>query len=387
MNLELPTRILMGPGPSNVHLRVLQAMSVPTIGHLDPEFIKLMDEIKSLIQKTYLTENDATFLLSGPGSLGMEACFANLVEPGDKVLVCVNGFFGGRMKETAERCGARLLTVESEWGKAIDSVKVEEVLRKEGAMASDSGIATSPEGSGDSRISVKAVAFVHAETSTGVLNDADSLARLARKYNCLTIVDAVTSLGCVPVKVDEWGIDSVYSCSQKGLSCPPGLSPVSFSKRAVHAVNSRRTKVQNWFLDLNLLMAYWSGEKRSYHHTASSNAYYGFYEGLNILHEEGLKNSWKRHYDNYLKLKTELEKIGLQYLVDEEDRIPHLNAVKIPAGTDDAAVRMRLLNEFNLEIGAGLGPLAGRIWRIGLMGYSSNEKNIDYCINSLRKCL
>jgi alanine-glyoxylate transaminase/serine-glyoxylate transaminase/serine-pyruvate transaminase len=231
------------------------------------------------------------------------------------------------------------------------------------------------------------LAFVHAETSTGVLNDAESLARLVRKFNCLTIVDAVTSLGCVPVKIDEWGIDAVYSCSQKGLSCPPGLSPVSFSKRALHTVNERKTKVQNWFLDLNLLMAYWSGEKRSYHHTASSNAYYGFYEGLNILHEEGLENSWKRHYNNYVKLKSGLENIGLEYLVTEKDRIPHLNAVKIPAGVNDSAVRARLLNEFNLEIGAGLGPLAGKIWRIGLMGYSSNEKNIDYCIKSLSECL
>jgi len=367
MNFQPPKRTLMGPGPSDVHPRVLEAMSLPTIGHLDPEFIHLMDEIKILLQKTFLTKNDAKILLSGPGSLGMEACFANLVEHGDKVLVCVNGFFGGRMRENAERCGGRILIAESEWGKAINLSEVEDILKKQK--------------------DIKILAFVHAETSTGVLNDAESLSRLAKTFDCITIADTVTSLGCVPVKVDEWRIDAGYSCSQKGLSCPPGLSPVSFSALAMDKINNRKTKVQNWFLDLNLLMLYWSGTKRTYHHTASSNAYYSMYEGLRILQEEGLENSWDRHYRNYLKLKSRLENIGLQYLVDEKDRIPHLNAVKIPPGADDARVRSRLLNEYNLEIGTGLGPLAGRIWRIGLMGYSSNEKNINYCIDCLKRVL
>jgi alanine-glyoxylate transaminase/serine-glyoxylate transaminase/serine-pyruvate transaminase len=358
----------MGPGPSDVPQRVLQAMAKPTIGHLDPEFIKLLDEIKSLLQKTFLTANKTTVLVSGPGSLGMETCFSNLVEhTGTKAVVCVNGFFGGRMKENIERCGGEAIVAEGEWGKAIDLNRTEDVLKA----------------SKDAKI----LAFVHAETSTGVLNDAKSLAALAKKYNCLSVADAVTSLGCVPVKTDEWEIDAVYSCSQKGLSSPPGLSPVSFSEKSMEYINKRKTKVQNWFLDLNLLMQYWSGEKRTYHHTAPANAYYGLYEALQILHEEGLENSWKRHYENHLTLKKGLEAIGLEYLVNEKERIPHLNAVKVPDGTDDLAVRKRLLNEFNLEIGSGLGPLAGKIWRIGLMGYSSNYKNITYCISALKSVL
>jgi alanine-glyoxylate transaminase/serine-glyoxylate transaminase/serine-pyruvate transaminase len=363
-----PIRTLMGPGPSDVSPRVLQAMAKPTIGHLDPEFIKLLDEIKFLLQKTFLTKNETTILISGPGSLGMETCFANLIERGEtKAVVCVNGFFGGRMKENIERCGGEAITVEAEWGKAIDLNKTEDALK--------------------SKRDAKILAFVHAETSTGVLNDAKGLAELGKKYNCFTIMDAVTSLGCVQVKIDDWGIDGVYSCSQKGLSCPPGLSPVSFSSKAMEFIKTRKSKIQNWFLDLNLLMQYWSGEKRAYHHTAPANAYYGIYEALQILHEEGLENSWKRHYENHLKLKEGLENIGLEYLVDEKDRIPHLNAVKIPAGADDLIFRKRLLNEFNLEIGSGLGPLAGKIWRIGLMGYSSNYKNIVYCVNALKTVL
>jgi alanine-glyoxylate transaminase/serine-glyoxylate transaminase/serine-pyruvate transaminase len=357
----------MGPGPSDIYPRVLEAMAKPTIGHLDPEFIKLMDRIKALLQDTFLTKNEAAILLSGPGSLGMETCFANLVEPGDKVVVCVNGFFGGRLKDTAERHGAEVITVEFDWGKPVEIDAVEKVLR--------------------SNMKIKILAFVHAETSTGVLNDAESLSSLAAKYGCLNIVDAVTSLGCVPVRVDDWEMDAVYSCSQKGLSCPAGLSPVSFGSKAMDVVKNRKTKIHNWFLDLNLLMNYWSGEKRAYHHTAPANAYYGMYEALNILHEEGLEHSWKRHRENYENLKNGLEGLGLEYLVDEQYRIPNLNAVRIPTGTDDVAIRKRLLNEFNLEIGAGLGPLAGKIWRIGLMGYSSNVKNVTYCINALRKTL
>lgn len=367
-SFDPPVRTLMGPGPSDVHPRVLQAMAKPTIGHLDPEFIKLLDEIKLLLQKTFITKSDATYLVSGPGSLGMETCFANMVEyTGTKVLVCVNGFFGGRMKENAERCGAEVFTVESGWGSHIDLNQVEDTLK--------------------ANPGIQVLAFVHAETSTGVLNDAKALASLAKKYNCFSIADAVTSLGCVPVMTAGWDIDAVYSCSQKGLSCPPGLSPVSFSSRVVEYIKNRKTKVQNWFLDVNLVMQYWSGEKRAYHHTAPANAYYGMYEALRILHEEGLENSWKRHFENHLKLKEGLESIGLEFLVDEKFRIPHLNAVKIPEGIDDLSVRKILLNEYNLEIGAGLGPFAGKIWRIGLMGYSSNFKNITFCVNALKEVL
>lgn len=357
----------MGPGPSDIYPRVLEAMAKPTIGHLDPEFIKLMDRIKDLLRDTFLTKNDATILLSGPGSLGMETCLSNLIEQGDKVVVCINGFFGGRLKDTAERHGAEVKTVEFGWGKPVDADAVEEVLR--------------------SNSNIKALAFVHAETSTGVLNDAESLCGLAAKHGCLTIADAVTSLGCVPVRVDDWGIDAVYSCSQKGLSCPAGLSPVSFSNKAMDVVRNRKSKIHNWFLDMNLLMNYWSGEKRAYHHTAPANAYYGMHEALSILHEEGLENSWKRHRENYEKLKNGLESLGLEYLVEERHRIPNLNTVKIPAGADDLAVRKKLLNEYNLEIGAGLGPLAGEIWRIGLMGYSSNVKNVNYCLNAFKDIL
>lgn len=363
-----PVRILMGPGPSDVSPRVLLAMAKPTIGHLDPEFIKLLDKIKASLQKIFLTKNDVSVLVSGPGSLGMETCFANLIEyTGTKAVVCVNGFFGGRMKDNIERCGGEAIVVEEEWGRAINLNKVEDVLK--------------------SGTDIKVLAFVHAETSTGVLNDAGGLASLAKKYNCLSVADAVTSLGCVPVKADEWNIDAVYSCSQKGLSCPPGLSPISFSEHAMEYIRARKTKVQNWFLDLTLLMQYWSGEKRAYHHTAPANAYYGLYEAVQMLLEEGLENSWKRHYENHLKLKKELEGIGLEYLVAEKDRIPHLNAVKIPEGADDLTVRKKLLNDFSLEIGSGLGPLAGKIWRIGLMGYSSNFRNITYCVNALKSVL
>jgi alanine-glyoxylate transaminase/serine-glyoxylate transaminase/serine-pyruvate transaminase len=298
----------------------------------------------------------------------METCFTNLIEnTGTKVLVCVNGFFGGRMKENALRCRAEVFTVDFDWGKPIELNKVEESLK--------------------ANPGIKVLAFVHAETSTGVLNDAGSLAALARKYDCLCIVDAVTSLGAVPVLTDTWGIDAVYSCSQKGLSCAPGLSPVSFSNKAVEYIKNRKTKVQNWFLDVGLVMQYWSGEKRTYHHTAPANAYYGMHEALNILHTEGLEKSWKRHYENHIKLKEGLEGIGLEFLVDEKFRIPHLNAVKIPRGVNDLAVRKKLLDEFNLEIGSGLGPLAGKIWRIGLMGYSSNFKNITFCVNALKQVL
>jgi alanine-glyoxylate transaminase/serine-glyoxylate transaminase/serine-pyruvate transaminase len=363
-----PTRTLLGPGPSDVHPRVLEAMSRPTIGHLDPLFVAMMDEVKRLLQYAFQTENALTLPVSGPGSAGMETCFVNLVEPGDTVIVCQNGVFGGRMKENVERCGGIAVTVEDDWGSAVDPGKVEQAF------------ATHP----DARI----LAFVHAETSTGAQSDAQALTDLAHRHGGLAIVDTVTSLGGTPVKVDEWGIDAVYSGSQKCLSCAPGLSPVSFGERAVARIKSRRHKVQSWFLDLNLVMGYWgSGQRRAYHHTAPVNALYGLHEALLILREEGLENAWARHHRNHLALRAGLEAMGLRLIVREEDRLPQLNAVAIPDGVDDAAVRARLLEELDLEIGAGLGALSGKVWRIGLMGHSSNARNVVLCLGALEAVL
>ena len=363
-----PTRTLLGPGPSDVHARVLEAMSRPTIGHLDPLFVTMMDEVKVLLQYAFQTENALTLPVSAPGSAGMEACFVNLVEPGDRVVVCQNGVFGGRMKENVERCGGVPVMVEDPWGSAVDPGKVEHAF------------ATHP----DARI----LAFVHAETSTGAQSDAQALSDIAHRHGALVIVDTVTSLGGTPVKVDDWGIDAVYSGSQKCLSCAPGLSPVSLGERAVAKVKARRGKVQSWFLDLNLIMGYWgSGQRRAYHHTAPVNALYGLHEALLILLEEGLENAWARHRRNHLALRAGLEAMGLRLVVREEDRLPQLNAVAIPDGVDDDAVRRRLLEEFSLEIGAGLGALAGKVWRIGLMGHSSNARNVVLCLGALEAVL
>jgi alanine-glyoxylate transaminase/serine-glyoxylate transaminase/serine-pyruvate transaminase len=363
-----PKRILMGPGPSNVHPRVLEAMSRPTIGHLDPQFIKLMDEIKELLRYAFRTKNELTFPVSGPGSVGMETCLVNLVEPGMKVIVCINGVFGGRMKDIVERSGATPVVVEAPWGEAISPERLEETLKK------------NPE--------AKLVAFVHAETSTGALSDAKAMVEIAHKHNCLTIVDAVTSLGGIPVKVDEWNIDVIYSGSQKCLSCPPGLSPVSFNQKSIDWIKNRKHRVQSWFMDINLVVSYWgSASKRSYHHTAPINALYGLHEALVLLHEEGIENSWQRHKDNSEKFIAGLKKLGLEIFVKEGQRLPELATVIVPDGIDDAQVRNRLLNEFNIEIGAGLGVLAGKIWRIGLMGYTSNEDNITACLSALKQIL
>lgn len=363
-----PVRTLMGPGPSDVHPRILEAMSRPTIGHLDPAFIQMMEEVKALLQYAFQTKNELTMPVSAPGSAGMETCFANLVEAGDKVIVCQNGVFGGRMKENVERCGGIAIMVEDTWGEAIDANKLEAALK------------ANP----DATI----VAFVHAETSTGAQSDAEGLVKLAHQHDCLTIVDTVTSLGGTPVKVDEWQIDAIYSGSQKCLSCTPGLSPVSFSERALEKIRNRKQKVQSWFMDLNLVMGYWgSGSKRAYHHTAPINALYGLHEALLMLQEEGLENAWARHRKNHLALRAGLEAMGLTFIVNEADRLPQLNAVSIPTGVDDAAVRDRLLNEYNLEIGAGLGALAGKVWRIGLMGHASRAENILLFIGALEAIL
>ena len=363
-----PVRTLMGPGPSDVHPRILEALSRPTIGHLDPAFIGMMDELKELLQYTFQTRNAMTMPVSAPGSAGMETCFVNLVEPGDKVIVCQNGVFGGRMKENVERCGGVAVMVEDKWGDAIDINKLEDALQAH----NDAAI----------------VAMVHAETSTGAQSDVAALVKLAHEHGCLTIVDTVTSLGGTAVKVDEWDIDAIYSGSQKCLSCTPGIAPVSFNERALEKVRNRQTKVQSWFMDLNLVMGYWGeGAKRAYHHTAPINSLYALHEALLILQEEGLEGAWARHRKNHLALRAGLEAMGLSFIVNESDRLPQLNAVTIPAGVDDATVRSRLLNEYNLEIGAGLGALAGKVWRIGLMGHASRAENILLCIGALESVL
>ncbi len=359
-----PQRILMGPGPSDVSPRVLEALSRPTIGHLDPLFVSLMDEMKVLLKFAFQTDNELTMPVSAPGSAGMETCFVNLVEPGDKVIICQNGVFAGRMKENVERIGGIAVMVQDDWGRAVDPQKLEDALK------------ANP----DARI----VAFVHAETSTGALSDAHTLVEIAHKHNCLTIVDAVTSLGGVPLKVDEWKIDAIYSGTQKCLSCTPGLSPVSFSPNAQEKIKNRKTKVQSWFLDLNLVMGYWGGAaKRAYHHTAPINALYGLHEALVMLQEEGLHNAWTRHHDNHLALRAGLEAMGLKFVVPEAERLPQLNAIAVPEGVDEAAVRSLLLSDYSLEIGAGLGAMAGKVWRIGLMGHASNPRNVRLCLNAL----
>jgi len=359
-----PQRTLMGPGPSDVHPRILEAMGRPTIGHLDPLFVGMMDEMKSLLQYAFRTENELTMPVSAPGSAGMETCFVNLVEPGDKVIVCQNGVFGGRMKENVERCGGTAIMVEDTWGRAVSEGKLEDALK------------ANP----DARV----VAFVHAETSTGAISDAKTLVEIAHNHDCLTIVDAVTSLGGSEIQVDGWNIDAIYSGTQKCLSCTPGLSPVSFSEAALEKVRSRPTKVQSWFLDLNLVMGYWgSGAKRAYHHTAPINALYGLHEALVMLEDEGLENAWKRHNHHHNALKAGLESMGLNFIVPESERLPQLNAVSIPEGVDDAAVRSTLLTDYNLEIGAGLGPMAGKVWRIGLMGHACRKENVLKCLSAL----
>lgn len=362
-----PVRTLMGPGPSDVHPRVLTAMARPTIGHLDPAFIAMMEEIKALLQYAFQTSNALTIPISAPASAGMEACFVNLIEPGEKVVVCMNGVFGERMKENIERARGVPVIVEDSWGTPVDPNKLEHTLRAHR----------------DARI----VAFVQAETSTGVQSDARKLTEIAHQHDCLTIVDAVTSLGGSPLKVDEWSLDAVYSCSQKCLSCAPGLSPVTFSDRAVDKIKKRKTKVQSWFFDLNLVMGYWGSGKRVYHHTAPINLLYGLHEALAMLQEEGLENSWARHRHQHLALRSGIEAMGLSLLVHESARLPQLNAIVVPEGVDEAVLRSRLLNEYNLEIGAGMGSLAGKIVRIGLMGYGANMKNVMYCLEALEAVL
>ena len=363
-----PVRTLMGPGPSDVLPRVLAASARPTIGHLDPLFVGLMDDVKRLLQYAFQTQNELTIPLSAPGSAGMEAAFVNLLECGDKAIVCQNGVFGGRMKENVERCGATPVMVMDRWGDPVDPEKLEAAIKE------------NPD--------AKVVAFVHAETSTGVRSDAETLCRLAKEAGMLVIMDAVTSLAGIDLQADAWRADVVYSGTQKCLSGLPGISPITFSYDAVAAIQARKHKVQSWFLDMNLIMGYWGeGAKRSYHHTAPVNAVYAIHEALLMLEEEGLEASIARHKANHLKLAAGLSKLGLELAVDEAWRLPQLNAVTIPEGVDDASVRSRLLDEFDLEVGAGLGELAGKQWRIGLMGSSSNDVNINRCLTAFEAVL
>ena len=363
-----PQRTLMGPGPSDVNPRVLAAMARPTIGHLDPEFVRMMDEIKEMLQYAFQTENGLTLPVSAPGSAGMETCFANLIEPGDKVVVCINGVFGTRMVENVKRMGGEAITVNNAWGTPVDVAAVEETLR------------VNPEAS--------ILAFVHAETSTGVRSDAKALCQLAADNNCLSIVDTVTSLGGIELRVDDWGCDAVYSGSQKCLSCPPGISPITMSEKAVAAIQARNTPIQSWFQDLSLVMGYWGGgAKRAYHHTAPVNALYGLHESLVMLQEEGIENSWKRHAAMHTMLRDGAEAMGLRFLVDEDFRLPQLNSICIPEGVDEAAVRTVLLNDYDLEIGAGLGELAGKVWRVGLMGQASIERNVRLFLDAMKAAL
>ncbi len=373
--LEPPPRILLGPGPSDVPPRVLRALSLPLLGHLDPAFLDLMDETQSLLRETFRTRNRMTFPVSATGSAGMEACFVNLVEPGDKVLVCVNGVFGGRMADVASRAGAEVLRVESPWGRAVDPDAVRDAARRERP---------------------KIVAVVHAETSTGALTEIPPVAEAARAADALLLVDTVTSLGGVPVEVDAWGIDACYSGTQKCLSCPPGLAPITFSERALAAVRARKRKVLSWYLDVTLLEKYWRADdvpaaagssERVYHHTAPVSMVYALREALCIVQEEGLEARWARHRLNHRALAAGLEILGLPLVVPAAERLPQLNAVGIPEGVDDAAVRRALLDRFGIEIGAGLGAFRGKVWRIGLMGHGSTRQNVLTLLSALEEIL
>lgn len=363
-----PARTLMGPGPADIHPRVLSALSRPIIGHLDPAFQQMMEELKTLLRNALQTGNDITYPVSAPGSAGMETCFANLMEPGDKVIICRNGVFGSRMQQNVERMGGIAVMVDDPWGRAIDPQKLRDALHQ------------NPD--------AKLVAMVHAETSTGAVSDVKTLVALAHEHGCLTIVDAVTSLGGIELAVDAWGIDALYSGSQKCLSCVPGLSPVTFNQAALDRVAQRAIPVQSWFLDLNLVLGYWQGDGgRSYHHTAPINALYALHESLTLLEEEGIQNAWARHQLHHQALRDGLEAMGLGFQVPAAERLPQLNAVFIPKAINDAEIRTELLNDYGLEIGAGLGEGAGKVWRIGLMGYSARRQNVLLCLSALESVL
>lgn len=363
MKFEEPQEVLLlGPGPSPIHPRVLKAMSWNTLGHLDPEFIEIMNEAKELLKYVFETDNQVTLPISATGSAGMEAALVNILEPGDKAVICVNGVFGTRMADVASRCGAQVIEVKADWGSPIEPDDVKKALE-----ANDN---------------VKIVGIVHAETSTGVLQPLEQIVELAHQNGALIVVDTVTSLGGIPVSVDARGLDVVYSGTQKCLSCPPGLAPLTLNEEALSVFRSRKNVVQSWYLDLTMLTRYW-GEERFYHHTAPINMIYALYEALSIIKEEGLQERFKRHKLNSKALVNGFEALGLQMLTSESYRLPSLHAVKIPDGIADADVRKKLRADYRIEIGGGLGPFKGSIWRVGLMGHGSRKENVDRLIKAL----
>jgi alanine-glyoxylate transaminase/serine-glyoxylate transaminase/serine-pyruvate transaminase len=363
--LEIPTRLLLGPGPSNAHPAVLQAMSTSPVGHLDPAFLALMDEIQSLLRYVWQTENPLTIAVSGTGSAAMEATIANAVEPGDVVLIGVAGYFGNRLVDMAGRYGADVRSITKPWGQVFSLEELRTALETHRPAI---------------------LALVHAETSTGARQPLEGVSELCQEFGTLLLIDTVTSLGGVPIFLDEWGVDLAYSCSQKGLGCSPGASPFTISPRAMEKLQKRPTKVANWYLDMNLLGKYW-GSERVYHHTAPVNLYYGLREALRLIAEEGLANCWQRHQKNVEYLWQRLEDIGLSLHVEREYRLPTLTTVRIPAGVDGKAVARQLLNEHNIEVGGGLGELAGQVWRVGLMGFNSRPESVDKLIEALQQVL
>lgn len=363
--LNPPVRILMGPGPSDIHPRVLEAIGKGTVGHLDPYYLEIMDGLQRMLRGLFRTENRMTMAISATGSAGMEATVVNLIEPGDSMVVCVNGVFGARMVDVAERAGAQVTRLERPWGDVFSPAEIQATLE---------------------RIKPKVLGIVLAETSTGAWQPIEEISRLVHDAGALLLVDAVTGLGGVPVEVDRWNIDAIYSGSQKCLSCPPGLSPVSFNERAVNLILNRKTKVQSWYLDVSMLASYW-GTDRVYHHTAPINMTYGLYEALRLIHEEGLENCHARHLLNHRALKAGLAAIGIEFAAREGHQLPMLNAVRIPDGVDDATVRNRLLHRFGIEIGGGLGAFKGKVWRIGLMGYGSRPGNVLLFLAALEQLL
>jgi alanine-glyoxylate transaminase/serine-glyoxylate transaminase/serine-pyruvate transaminase len=359
-------RILLGPGPSNVSPRVLKAMASPMLGHLDPDYVGLMEEIKKLLRIVFQTNNEITFPVPGTGSAGMESAIANLIEDGDEAVIGVNGVFGTRAAECAERMGARVHRVEAEWGRIVEPAQIEAAL-----MACKKP---------------KLVAVVHAETSTGVLQPVEEVARLAHQYGALMVLDAVTSLGCIPVHIDRWQIDACYSCTQKGISAPPGLAPLTMNDRAMAAIRARRQKCRSWYLDVAMIAQYW-GAERVYHHTAPISMNYALYEALRIVVEEGLEARWRRHRQNADALQAGLRAMGLKFVAQEGHRLPQLSAVEVPRGVDEASIRTALLRTYNMEIGAGLGPFKGKVWRIGMMGESSRRENVVLVLNAFEQLL
>jgi alanine-glyoxylate transaminase/serine-glyoxylate transaminase/serine-pyruvate transaminase len=360
-----PQRTLLGPGPSDVDPRVLVALGKPTVGHLDPYYLRVMDELQAMLRELFRTKNRMTFAVSGTGSAGQEATVANLVEPGDRVLVCVNGVFGGRLADMAERAGGEVTKIERPWGEVFTAGEVQEAL---------------------ARVRPKVVAIVLAETSTGAWQPIEEIAAAVQDAGAMLILDTVTALGGIPVEVDRWWVDAVYSGTQKCLSCPPGLAPVSFSERAVEKILARKQKVRSWYLDVSLIANYWGGD-RVYHHTAPINMTYALHEAVRLVLEEGLEAAWARHRKNHEALRAGLAMLGIDYATQAGHELPQLNAVRIPEGVDDVKVRKALLERFNIEIGAGLGAFKGKVWRIGLMGYGSRPENVFKLLDALEQLL